>query len=71
VGQLALTATVICGAGLLNQDAATGRLTMTSSAIDGLISSVMHLARYTAYSSFCPVPGNGALAPSQGRSLRL
>jgi hypothetical protein len=43
VGQLALTAIVICGAGLLNQDAATGRLTMTSSAIDGLISSVMHL----------------------------
>ena len=43
MGQLALTAIVICGAGLLNQDAATGRLTMTSSAIDGLISSVMHL----------------------------
>jgi len=53
VGQLALAVTAICGAGLLAQDATTGRLTMRSSTIYGLISSVMQLARWTAYASFC------------------
>jgi hypothetical protein len=53
VGQLALAVTAICGAGLLDQDATTGRLTMRSSTIYGLISSVMQLARWTAYASFC------------------
>ena len=53
MGQLALAVTAICGAGLLDQDATTGRLTMRSSTIYGLISSVMQLARWTAYASFC------------------
>jgi hypothetical protein len=41
VGRLALAVTVICGARLLDQDATTGRLTMRSSTIYGLISSVI------------------------------
>jgi hypothetical protein len=52
VGQLALAVAVTYGACLLDQDAATGRLTMRSSTIYGLISSVMQLARWTAYASF-------------------
>jgi hypothetical protein len=52
VGRLALAVTVICGARLLDQDATTGRLTMRSSTIYELISSVMRLARWTAYASF-------------------
>jgi hypothetical protein len=41
VGRLALAVSVICGARLLDQDATTGRLTMRSSTIYGLISSVI------------------------------
>jgi hypothetical protein len=48
-GQLALAVTVTCGARLLDQDATMGRLILRSSTICGLISSVMQLARWTAY----------------------
>jgi len=41
------------GAGLLDQDAAAGRLTTRSSPIGAIVSSVMYQARWTAHSSFC------------------